>query len=473
MATTGGITLDASNAETHGTATTLAESTIRPGLLFAGTDDGNVWMTRNDGANWENLTTRFPGLPRTTWVTRVTPSPFDSLTVYVTFDGHRNDDFHPHVYKSTDFGKTFRSITTGIPDTEYVHVITEDPRRRGLLFLGSEMTAYVSTDTGATWQKLNTGLPPVPVHDLKVHSRDRTLIAGTHGRSIWLMDIGPLEQATDSALAAPVAIFAPEVALMYNARAATGGVGQRGLKLFSVPNSPAGVRIPIRINGDFSPVARGRGVEGGAGADGGEGGEGGAAGGGAGGGGGGGGGGFGGGGLLALIEGTGRTPPGDTVDVVITDISGDTVRVLKTNMRPTPLRWITWDMRRNRPPLDPVSRRDSIRIAARAAVLRDSLRTAGLLPAAGQGGGGRGGANRDPEPGEPGTPITALQIAVNPPAQSLARGGGGGGGGGAGAGPLVEPGVYLVTIRLNGREYKQAVRIERPSQPGALPGGWQ
>ena len=210
MARTGGVTLDATGAETHGTVTTLAESPVRPGIVFAGTDDGNVWMTKNDGSSWENLTTRFPGLPRGHYVSRVEPSGFDSNTVYVTFDGHRSNDFRPWAFISTDFGRTFRSIAAGIPDNDYVHVITENPRRRGLLFLGTELTAYVSADNGASWQKLNGGLPPVPVHDLVVHPRDRQLVAATHGRSFYVMDIGVLEQATDSALGDQGAFLSPE-----------------------------------------------------------------------------------------------------------------------------------------------------------------------------------------------------------------------------------------------------------------------
>ncbi|HMA46053.1 MAG TPA: hypothetical protein VKP11_02420, partial [Frankiaceae bacterium] len=470
LTATGGVTSDITSAETHGTAVTLAESPIRPGILFAGTDDGNVWMTRNDGANWENLTGRFPGLPRATWVTRVEPSPFDSATVYVTFDGHRNDDFHPYAYVSTDFGRTFRSISANLPATEYVHVIREDPRRRGLLFLGTELTAYVSTDAGESWRTFNAGLPPVPVHDLKIHPRDRTLVAATHGRSIWLVDIGPLEQATDSLLDADVAVFAPEPALTYTSRAAGGGVGSRGSKLFSSPNPPTGVRIPLRIRGVEPLVARGPRPgadtaqanpmaavfgeqaaqymeEAGIGGGGGRGGA---------------------GGIMALLMGGPARPAGDTVAVVVTDVAGDTVRVFYTNARPSPLRWVTWDMRRDRAPLGPAAVRDSIRSATRMAFLRDSIRTAVRDTSGGRqpGPGGFQALMRDPQPREPGQ--------FNNPLQSILGGGRGFGGGGfLGAGTQVEPGTYLITIRLNGREYKQLARIERPVQTSALSGEWR
>src|SRR5205814_898323 len=107
---TGGITPDNTGAETHSTITALAESPIRPGLLYAGTDDGNVWLSRNDGGNWENLTGRFPGVPKFTWVNRIEPSSADSNVFYVAFDGHRTNDFTPYVFMTSDFGKTFKSI---------------------------------------------------------------------------------------------------------------------------------------------------------------------------------------------------------------------------------------------------------------------------------------------------------------------------------------------------------------------------
>jgi len=475
LTATGGVTSDITSAETHGTVVTLAESPVRQGILWAGTDDGNVWLSRNDGVAWESLTARFVGVPRNTWVTRVEPSSFDSATVYVSFDGHRNDDFKPYVFVSTDFGRTFRSISANLPATEYVHVVREHPRRRDILFVGTELTAYVSTDAGDSWRPFNAGLPPAPVHDLKIHPRDHTLVAATHGRSIFTVDIGPLEQATDSLLGADVAVFAPEPALMYTSRAAGGGVGSRGSKIWSAPNPPTGVRIPIRIRGEEPQLARGpragadtaqanplaavfgeqaaefmqqAGI------------------------GGGGPGGGGGGGIMALLMGGPARPPGDTVRVTVTDVRGDTVRTFWTNARPAALRWVTWDMRRDRAPLGPAAVRDSVRGATRMAFLRDSIRTAmqdttgGRQPAPG----GLQAIMRDPQPREPGQ--------FNNPLQRLLGGGGGGGGGGlggllGGTGPFVEPGTYLVTIRINGRDYRQLARIERPVQTSALSGQWR
>jgi hypothetical protein len=217
MTATGGITPDNTGAETHATITTLAESPIRPGVLFAGTDDGNVWVSRNDGGTWDDLTGRFPGVPPKTWVSRIEPSNHDSLTFYVTFDRHRENDFTPYVYVTTDFGRTFRSLVNNLPTggVDFVHAIREDPYNAKLLFVGTDVGAYVSLNKGASWQRFMTGLPTVPVHDLQIHPRDRELIAATHGRSIWIVDIAALEQLHDSVLAADAHLFAPRTAYEY------------------------------------------------------------------------------------------------------------------------------------------------------------------------------------------------------------------------------------------------------------------
>jgi photosystem II stability/assembly factor-like uncharacterized protein len=244
---TGGVTPDLTGAETHCTIVSLNESPVRPGILFAGTDDGNVWLTRNDGGTWENLTGRFPGVPAGTYVSRIEPSRFDSATFYVTFDGHRTNDFTPYVYVTTDFGRTFRSISNNLPKggPDFVHVIREDPTNRDLLFVGTDVGAYVSLNRGASWQKFMTNLPTVPVHDLKIHPRERELIAGTHGRSIWIVDIAPLQQLSDSALIADAYIFQPKVAYQYG-QPPLGG-GSTGHKLFRAQSPQYGAQIVYRL----------------------------------------------------------------------------------------------------------------------------------------------------------------------------------------------------------------------------------
>lgn len=201
--TTGGITPDVTGAETYATITALDESPIMRGKLFAGTDDGRVWMTEDDGGAWTELTERISGAPEGHYVSRVKASNHDVGRVYVTFDGHRTNDLEPYVYVSDDNGRTFRSIAEGLPtgSVDFVHVIEEDPENENLLFVGTDVGAYASADRGATWTRFMNGLPSVPVHDLEVHPRDKELVAGTHGRSIWVVDIAPLQGLTDAIVA--------------------------------------------------------------------------------------------------------------------------------------------------------------------------------------------------------------------------------------------------------------------------------
>ncbi|HEX9166390.1 MAG TPA: hypothetical protein VF862_10810, partial [Gemmatimonadales bacterium] len=258
---TGGITPDVTGAETFSTIVSLNESPIRPGLLYAGTDDGKVWISRNDGGAWEDLTTRFPGVPAGTYVSRIEPSWADSTRFYVTFDNHRNGDYTPYVYLTNDFGKTFQSIVSNLPtgSLDFVHVIREDPVNQNVLYVGTDVGAYVSVNRGASWQRFMTGLPIVPVHDLRVHPRDRELIAGTHGRSIWVVDVSPLQQATGEALTAPAHLFAPKTAYQINQTpdANMGGGAGVGHMQF-VSNSPnSGAEITYRV-GAGAPVGPAR-----------------------------------------------------------------------------------------------------------------------------------------------------------------------------------------------------------------------
>ncbi len=333
---TGGITRDNSGAETHGTITTVAESPIRPGILWVGTDDGNVWLTTNDGGQWTDITTRFPGVPKKTWVSRVEPSHFDTATVYVTFDNHMENDFRPYVYVSNDFGKTFRSINNNLPSggVDFVHVIREDPANRDLLFLGTDVGAYASTDRGASWQRFMTGLPTVPVHDLQIHPRDRELIAATHGRSIWIVDVAPLEQMNNGLMARPATFFTPTTAYQYSQGFTQSFTGN---KYFVAPNPPYGAELVYR-----------------------------------------------------LTSGSSR----DSTKILVTDIRGDTVRSL-SGPGGVGLHRAYWDLRGRPRPLGPAAVRDSI-IAARLRRQReDSVRAArGADTTQGRGrlaGGGRRG----------------------------------------------------------------------------------
>jgi hypothetical protein len=222
--------------------TTISESPLRPGLLWVGTDDGNLQLTRDDGKTWKNVTEKVPGLPKGTYVSRLVASRHAEGTAYATFDGHRNNDFNIYVFITTDFGETWKPISTGIPNNNgIVSVIREHPRNSNLLFAGAEYGAYVSFDRGAHWSRLKNNLPTVPVDDIAVHPRENDLIFGTHGRSIWLLDdITPLEQLNDAVLASDLHLFDLRPATAWRMYAHKGSTGH---KIFLAQNPPYGALI--------------------------------------------------------------------------------------------------------------------------------------------------------------------------------------------------------------------------------------
>ena len=175
-----------------GTITTIAESPKRFGVLWVGTDEGKVWGTRDGGASWKDLS---KGLAKDRWVTRVVASAHDEGTVYASQNGYRNDDFAPYVWKSTDFGTTWTSIAAGLP-AEPVNSVREDPKAAHLLWVATDVGAFVSLDRGATWNAVTGGLPHVPVHDLAIHPKEGDVVLGTHGRSAFVADAAPLRELT-------------------------------------------------------------------------------------------------------------------------------------------------------------------------------------------------------------------------------------------------------------------------------------
>ncbi len=481
---TGGVTPDVTGAETYGTVVTLAESYIKPGLLLAGTDDGNVWITHNDGGAWENLSDRFPGLPsKDVYVTRVEPSHFDTLSFYVAFDNHRWNDFTPYLYATDDGGKSFRSIVNNLPRSspaDYLHVIREDPRNRDLLFVGSSLSVYASIDRGLTWSRFAAGLPSVPVFDLKIHPRDREVMIATHGRGIWLVDVGPLEQITPKNVSDVATLYAPRTAYQWGEGPAMGlpgnGWGQAPLV---IPAPPYGAIISYRLKDSVSgPV---------------------------------------------------KVTVNDAAGTQLYTAIGSPARGVHSVL------W-AFQSTASRPALTPSARRDSILLKVRAPVVLDSLakanydttaldavrrivRIANNPPAGGlfgRGGGGRGGAQAGcehpmtqwdsfcarpaeapptaarggragrGEAGAPGAGAVADTSAEGIAAAFAAGGGrggapepaqqriwdligmkppGGGRGGGAGfgggGGSLVEPGTYVATLSAGGQTYKQTFRVER------------
>ncbi|MDX2032552.1 MAG: hypothetical protein SF339_17895, partial [Blastocatellia bacterium] len=223
--------------------TTIAESPVLPGVLWVGTDDGNVQVSRDGGATWTNVATKITGLPNDSYqVSRVEPSHFDAGTCYVAIDNHRNNDLKPYVFVTRDYGTTWTSVSNNLP-LGNVYVIREDAKNKNLLFVGTEFGIQVSVNGGAEWKAFMTGLPVVRVDDLLIHPRDNDLIAGTHGRGIYICDdITPLQQLNEKALAADVHLFDVRTGTQWlNDVTLSRSAG--GQKTFRGENAPAGTAV--------------------------------------------------------------------------------------------------------------------------------------------------------------------------------------------------------------------------------------
>jgi photosystem II stability/assembly factor-like uncharacterized protein len=466
--TTGGITRDVTQAETYATIVSIAESPLAPGLLYAGTDDGNLWISPNDGATWTDLTPRLASMvPDSAYVSRIEPSSHEVGRFYVTYDDHRRGDFTPYVFVSDDGGRTFRSIASNLPTgkPDFAHVIREDPINPDLLFVGTDVGLYASLNRGVSWRRFMEGLPTVPVHDLKIHPRDHELIAGTHGRSIWITDITPLQQLNATVVAANAHLFVPKPAFHWGGPP-TGGEFTAQL-YFEAPNPGGGAVIHYWLG-----------------------------------------------------------QPAQDLEITIRDSRGTVVGTLNG---PTSrgLHSVSWNMRGAPPPplpLSPSEARDSVMTARRLAVVVDSLVRAGRSRVdvdqavaaltesqGGGGGGGRGGGGRGGGGGQDWVERPAEGGAgggrggggggrggggrgggAAPPAESLeatimrlvrgsegggggrgGRGGGGGGGGGGlftrragGGAPLAPEGAYTVTLNAGGRTVSQTLTVARtPTAP--------
>jgi hypothetical protein len=180
----------------------IAESRLKAGLIWAGTNDGQLHVTQDGGKSWTNVTAHVPGLPPWGTVSWIEPSRFEAGTAYVVYDLHQVDNRDPFVFKTTDFGRTFKPIVGGVPKSplSYAHALREDPARRGLLYLGTENGLYVSFDDGGLWQPLQSGLPHAPVYGLVVQERFGDLVVATYGRGFWILDdLTPLRQFAGSA----------------------------------------------------------------------------------------------------------------------------------------------------------------------------------------------------------------------------------------------------------------------------------
>lgn len=187
----------------YGTLTSLSESPLRFGLLYTGSDDGVLQMSPDGGNTWNRISDSFP---KNLWVSRVVASAHSENRVYTALNGYRWDDFTPYLYISDDRGKTWKSISKGIP-TAPVNAFVEDPVNENLLFVGTDNGLYASLDRGRTWNALQNGMPHVAVHDLVIQPEAKHLLVGTHGRSIYQADIAPLQQLQSGSLGEPLIVF--------------------------------------------------------------------------------------------------------------------------------------------------------------------------------------------------------------------------------------------------------------------------
>jgi len=238
----------------YSTIITISESPVMPGVVWAGTDDGNLQVSRDGGMTFTEVGKNLPGLPANHqyWISRVDASHFDQGTAYVSVDGHRSDDLKPYVFVTHDFGKTFQSVTGNLPPYGNVQVIREDPKNKDLLYVGTEFGLFVSLDDGKAWQKFMNNYPTVRTDDILVHPRDNDLIVATHGRSVWIADdITPLQQLSPAVRESDVTLFDIRPATAWlNDQQNNQQVG--GQKNFIGENAPRGAAINYYLR---SPVS--------------------------------------------------------------------------------------------------------------------------------------------------------------------------------------------------------------------------
>jgi photosystem II stability/assembly factor-like uncharacterized protein len=225
----------------QGSATALAESPRNPDVLYAGTDDGALWVTRDGGAKWTEISKNV-SLPGPRWVASIEPSRKVEGRVYVAFDAHRSDDDEPYIYVSEDYGQTWKPLRANLP-TGSTRVLREDVENPDLLFLGTEFACWVSINRGASWTKLNNNLPTVAVHELAIHPTAGEMVAATHGRSLWALDVTPLRQMSAAVLKDKAHLFQPNTVVRWRAEPQRGTIYGAGARHFFGDNPPQGVQI--------------------------------------------------------------------------------------------------------------------------------------------------------------------------------------------------------------------------------------
>jgi photosystem II stability/assembly factor-like uncharacterized protein len=243
----GGLTFDVTGAENFTTIMTIAPSPVEQGVIWVGTDDGRVQVTRDGGATWTSVEERARGVPANTWVPHIEPSKYDAGTAYVVFDNHRRGDFTPYAFAVTEYGRRWRSLVTD-DIWGYALVVEQDPVKEDLLFLGTEFGLYVSLNGGGNWMKWEHGFPTASAMALIVHPREHDLVIGTHGRSLYIIDdIRPLRTISAATMAQPIHLFEIPDAIQYQANQSA-GEGSPGHGEFRGENRPYGALITFSLN---------------------------------------------------------------------------------------------------------------------------------------------------------------------------------------------------------------------------------
>jgi hypothetical protein len=234
----GPITQDNTSIEYYDTIFTIAESRVAKGQIWVGTDDGLVQLTRDAGKTWINVTP--PGIPEWIRINAIDPSPFDPGTAYVAATNYQQDDFRPYLFKTADYGKTWKKIVNGIPDSYFTRVIREDPNHRGLLFAGTEFGLFVSYDPGENWRQFQLNLPVTPITDLAFHKREKEIVVATQGRAFWVFDdLSLLYQINNNPVSEDFHLYQPRDAY----RGGAGGRGGRGAVSAAGENPAAGAVV--------------------------------------------------------------------------------------------------------------------------------------------------------------------------------------------------------------------------------------
>ncbi|MEO8035719.1 MAG: sialidase, partial [Acidobacteriota bacterium] len=218
MVANGGLTPDNIGVEYSGVVFAIAESKRKAGLIWAGTNDGKVQLTQDGGTTWTDVTTNLPGAPDWGTISNIEPSGYDDATAYLSIDGHQSNTRDPFIYKTTDLGKTWKLLVNGIPKSplSYVHVVREDPVRKGLLYAGTENGVYVSFNDGELWEPLQSNLPHAPVYWIVVQEHFNDLVIATYGRGFWILDdITPLRTLSSQLTASELHFFAPRQAYRF------------------------------------------------------------------------------------------------------------------------------------------------------------------------------------------------------------------------------------------------------------------